>query len=103
MLRLNKISQKRTIIYRILDRMSFFALAGGKKYYSDDEKDEFMRTYILSKKLFEKDQNELGAFIKSTISYQMKYLLYKVLCFIDLRQRRLTQEALSLDLAYTGN
>ena len=103
MLRLNKISKKRTIIYRILDRISFFALAGEKKYYSDYEKDEFMRTYILSKKLFEKDQDELEAFIKSTISYQMKYLLYKVLCFIDLRQRRLTQEALSLDFAYTGN
>ena len=63
--------------------MSFFELVGEKKYFPDDEKDEFMRRYILSKKLFEKDHNELKAFIKSTISDQMKYLLYKVLCFID--------------------
>ena len=98
MLRLNKISQKRTIIYRILDRMSFFALAGEKKYYSDNEKDEFMRTYILSKKLFGKDQNELGAFIKSTISYQMKYLLYKVFCFIDFEAAAIDTGSLELGL-----
>ena len=48
--------------------MSFFELAGEKKYFSNDERNEFMRKYILSKNLFEKDHNELGAFIKSTIS-----------------------------------
>ena len=63
--------------------MSFFELAGEKKYFSNNERNEFMRRYILSKKLFEKYHNELGAFIKSTISDSMKYLLYIDLCFID--------------------
>ena len=78
--------------------MSFFELAGEKKYFSNDERNEFMRKYILSKNLFEKDHNELGAFIKSTISYQMKYLLYKILCFIDFEAAAIDTGSLELGL-----
>ena len=72
------------------------------KRNTDDEKDEFMRRYILSKKLFEKDHNELKAFIKSTISDQMKYLLYKVLCFIGYEAAAIETGSFGLGLDIYG-
>jgi len=63
-----KMLLKWAVIYRILDRISYFIFAGKKKYFVGDEGDEFVRRWILSKNLFEKDHNKLEAFIKSAMS-----------------------------------